>query len=150
MACTDILIDASPEDVFAIFADGNTYSEWVVGTKRIRDVDDTWPAPGALLHHSVGVGPITLDDTTEVIECEAPYRLVLEARVRPTGTARVVLQMTVDGSRTRVQMEEAPVAGPARFLRWWIAAPLIDRRNNRALARLKDMVEQRSSRSTAP
>jgi uncharacterized protein YndB with AHSA1/START domain len=150
MACTDILIDASPEDVFAIFADGSTYSEWVVGAQRIRDVDETWPAPGARLHHSVGVGPITLDDITEVTECEAPYRLVLEAKVRPTGTARVVLQVTIDGSGTRVQMEEAPVGGPARFLPSWIADPLIDRRNDRALARLKDMVEQRSSRSTTP
>src|SRR3954469_12867339 len=100
MACTDILIDASPEDVFAIFADGNTYSEWVVGAQRIRDVDDTWPEPGARLHQSVAGGPIPLDDIPEVTECEAPFRMVLEAKVPRTGTARVVLQVTVDGSGT--------------------------------------------------
>ena len=149
MGCTDILIDASPDDVFAILADGHTYSEWVVGAKRIRAVDHSWPAPGSLLHHSIGAGPFTLDDTTEVIECEAPNRLVLEARVRPTGVARVVLQLIEEGSATRVQMEEAPVGGPARFLPSWIADPVVDRRNDRALARLKDMVEQRSSRSTS-
>ena len=39
MAVNDITIDAPPEKVFALLADGRQYAEWVVGAKRIRDVD---------------------------------------------------------------------------------------------------------------
>jgi hypothetical protein len=52
----------------------------VVGTSRMRDVDPGWPAPGTKLHHSFGMWPLLIDDTTEAIEIEPGERLVLEAR----------------------------------------------------------------------
>ena len=43
-------IDATPEQVFSVLADGWLYPSWVVGASRIRAVDDSWPSPGAELH----------------------------------------------------------------------------------------------------
>ncbi len=50
--------------------DGWIYPVWVVGASRMRDVEDGWPAPGTKLHHSFGIWPLVIDDTTEVLELE--------------------------------------------------------------------------------
>src|SRR5689334_10614757 len=72
VAENDIVIDASREQVFAVLADGPRYHEWVMGAADVRAADVEWPAPGARIHHSTGVGPLTIDDSTEVVECEPP------------------------------------------------------------------------------
>ena len=51
MAIVEKVIDAPPEQVWAVLADGWTYSDWVVGTVHVRDVDDDWPRVGSELHH---------------------------------------------------------------------------------------------------
>ena len=78
-------VDATPEQVWEILADGWLYPLWVVGASRMRDVDDNWPEVGAQLHHSVGTWPVLLDDTTEVTECRPMRGLKLRARAWPTG-----------------------------------------------------------------
>ncbi len=72
MARTTIHVIAAPERVFAVLEDPSTYDEWVVGCKEIRGVDGVWPEPGATFHHSVGIGPITVHDSTSVVEAAAP------------------------------------------------------------------------------
>ena len=51
------------------------------------------PAPGSRFHHTIGVGPLKLDDHTEVIAADRPRRFELRAKGRPAGTARVTLEM---------------------------------------------------------
>src|SRR5205823_1407725 len=64
MSVTRRQVAASPEQVFAVLADGWLYASWVVGAARIRDVDDGWPSPGTKIHHSIGAWPVFLHDTS--------------------------------------------------------------------------------------
>ena len=66
MSTTSRTIAATPEQVWSVLADGWLYPLFVVGAARMRDVDETWPAVGARLHHSIGAWPLMIDDTTEV------------------------------------------------------------------------------------
>jgi uncharacterized protein YndB with AHSA1/START domain len=140
-----ILVSAPPEAVFAMLGDAYRYAEWVVGAQEIRGVAGDWPSPGSRFFHSVGAGPFTLDDHTEVIEADPPRRLVLEARVRPLLTASVTLTVTQKGEGSEVVMEEHPT-GPSPMR---VIGPLLDpftfKRNMTALKRLKDLVEHPSS-----
>ena len=94
--------NSSPEQVFAVLQDGWTNPGWVVGATRMREVDEGWPAPGTKLHHSFGVWPLVIDDSTEVLEIEPGQRLVLEARGWPVGTARVEITVKADGDGSLV------------------------------------------------
>ena len=98
-------LNCSPEQVFAVLRDGWTYPVWVVGASRMRSVDEGWPAPGTKLHHSFGVWPLLLNDTTEVLELDPGHRLVLEAGGWPIGNARVeiTVEAAADGSWSRWQ-----------------------------------------------
>jgi len=137
-------IDAAPDDVFAILADPWTYPRWVVGARRIREVEGDWPAPGAAFHHVVGVFPLRPRDNTEVIEVDPDRRLVLEARARPTGRAHVTFDLSPAGDgHTRVVMAEVPASGPVRFVPPALLAPLIRARNRETLERLEDVVHGR-------
>ena len=76
-------VAAPAEAVWDVLADGWLYASWVVGASRVRDVDETWPSPGARLHHSVGAWPALLSDSTEVELAEPTRRLVLTAHGGP-------------------------------------------------------------------
>lgn len=141
MAVNHLYVDAQPAEVFSYLADGQRYAEWVVGAKRIRAVESGWPAPGTRIHHTVGGGPFTLDDHTEVLEVEPDRRLVLDARARPFGRARVELTIEPTASGTRIVMREQAVSlpGVARA----VLEPMLHVRNGRALRRLHDGVRRR-------
>jgi uncharacterized protein YndB with AHSA1/START domain len=142
MARTTTRIAATPDRVFAVLADAWTYERWVVGCEEIRDVDDGWPAPGATFHHSVGLGPVTVRDTTTVIEADPPRRLVLRARARPTGVACVELDLAALDGGTEVVMLERPVSGPPALLHNPLQDRLIHHRNEESLRRLKQLAER--------
>jgi hypothetical protein len=57
------------------------------------------------LQHSIGIGPLTIDDHTESLEARAPRLLRLRARVRPL-TAQVTLELTAQNGGTLVRMTE--------------------------------------------
>ena len=97
-----------PETVWSVLADPPAYGYWVVGSKHIRDADDAFPAVGTKLHHTIGVGPLTLDDHTEVLEAEPPRRLKLRAKGRPLGTASVELELEPRDGGTEVTIVEDP------------------------------------------
>ena len=61
-----------PEAVWEALADPSGYEYWVVGSKVIRDAEPGFPAPGTKFHHTIGFGPFTLNDHTEVLEAERP------------------------------------------------------------------------------
>ncbi len=143
MATTSIVVDASPEAVWAVLADPRSYEDWVVGSKEIRRWDPEWPAVGASFHHTFLVGPLPIKDRTTVLESEPPRRLVLRARARPTGIAHVALSLAPEGDGTRVEMGEWPVAGPPAAFANPLQDLLINRRNDAALRRLKRLAEAR-------
>lgn len=82
MAINTRRFKATPEQVWGVLADGWLYPLWVVGASRMREVDDTWPAVGSKLHHSVGTWPALLDDTTEVVESTPASRRTRSAAPR--------------------------------------------------------------------
>ena len=132
--------------MWRVFTDGWLYPLWVVGATRMRDVDEHWPAVGSQLHHSVGVWPFTLDDTTEVLAEKPRSMLRLRARAWPGGEADVELLMSrramAPGSpsaRTRSKGPGLLVPSPFRHLQLaW--------RNTEALRRLTYLVERREVR----
>ena len=111
-------IAASPQEVFAVLADAHTYEHWVVGCDDIRAVEGDWPAVGAKFFHTVGVGPIKTKDNTAVVEVETDRELVLEARARPAGVAKVifVLKSVDGGASTEIEIDEYPIRGVAKVI----------------------------------
>ena len=145
MATNTTHVDTPPERVWAVLADPESYGHWVVGSKHIRDADPTWPEPGTRFHHTVGFGPLELDDNTEVLESRAPERLVLRARARPSGTANVILELAPgpSGNGTMIVMDEYPVSGLAKIVHNPLQDKLIHHRNVESLRRLKYLAETR-------
>jgi len=142
VATNSILVDAPPEAIWAVLSDPPQYGEWVVGSKDIRRWDPEWPEPGATFHHTFLIGPIPVRDTTSVLEADAPRRLKLRARARPTGIAHIVLELEPEGDGTRVHMSESPVEGPPAKLDNPLQDYLIKRRNDETLRRLKRLAER--------
>jgi uncharacterized protein YndB with AHSA1/START domain len=101
-------IPAAPEAVWRVLADPSSYGHWVVGSKRIRDADPAWPEPGSRFHHTVGVGPLSLDDHTESLASDPPRRLVLRAKARPLGLAKVEIELEPQDGGTCVTLRENP------------------------------------------
>ncbi|WP_120493700.1 SRPBCC family protein [Microbacterium phyllosphaerae] len=134
-----------PTDVFQVLANGWLYPAWVVGASRMRDVDETWPQAGAELHHSVGVWPALLDDTTVVEEWSPPNRMVMRARGWPIGEARVTLRVRSYDGGTMVRIDEEPVSGPAALLPSILTAPILRVRNAETLHRLAYLAEGHAS-----
>ncbi len=143
MAVNRRLMAATPEQVWEVLSDGWLYPLWVVGASRMRDVDASWPAPGAELHHSVGTWPLLIDDTTEVIEADPGRLLGLHARAWPSGTAAVTIRLQASGAGTEVTIEEDAVAGPARLMPRPARTPMLKWRNVETLRRLGFLVERR-------
>jgi uncharacterized protein YndB with AHSA1/START domain len=139
--------NCSPEEVWDILRDGWLYPLWVVGASRIRGVDDGWPAEGRKLHHSFGVWPLVIDDTTEVIEIQPDQRIVLEARGWPVGTARVEIRVESDGNGSLVSIAEDVSSGPAQLVPQPIRVAAMDVRNKETLRRLAYLAEGRADRS---
>ncbi|MEU4222095.1 SRPBCC family protein [Actinoplanes sp. NPDC026623] len=77
MAKVTRTITAAAEQVYGILADGWTYSDWVVGTAHIRDVEASWPQPDSRLHHKVGPWPFSIKDTSTVIALDPGRGLAL-------------------------------------------------------------------------
>ena len=101
-------MSVSPQAVWDALADGRAYGDWVVGSKRIRAADEAWPAPGSRFHHTVGVGPLSVDDHTESLEADPQRLLRMRAKARPFGTAQVTLELAPSDGGTFVRMTENP------------------------------------------
>ncbi|HEX5595985.1 MAG TPA: SRPBCC family protein [Micromonosporaceae bacterium] len=146
MAVVEQVIAAPPQRVFDILADGWSYSDWVVGTVHIRDVDDTWPQPGANLYHQAGPWPLSLQDKSTVLVCEQPHRLVLRAGVWPLGEATVSFTLRpVGAAGTHVTVMEDFTAGPLHWAHTRLNDLLLRQRNREALRRLADIATRKSN-----
>ena len=144
MSTTSRPIAATSEQVWSVLADGWLYPLFVVGAARMRDVDDTWPAVGSRLHHSVGVWPLLVNDSTEVLEVEEGRRILLLARGWPAGQAHVEISLEPDGQSTVVTIVEQATAGPGALIPKPIQDPQLHVRNVETLRRLAFVVEGRT------
>jgi hypothetical protein len=106
----------SPEDVFAVLSNGWLYPTWVVGASRMRDVEKSWPEVSSSIHHSFGVWPLLIDDTTSVLEWDPPTHALLKARGWPAGAAHVAVDVAPVERGCMVTMTEDAVEGPGRRL----------------------------------
>jgi len=141
MATNVRFIHASAEAVFDVLADGWLYPTWVVGASRMRDVEEAWPAEGAKLHHSFGVWPLLIDDSTVSLEWDPPRRAVMQARGWPIGEARVVLEVKPRGDGCVVRITEDAVEGPGALVPRFLRTPGIRTRNAETLHRLAYLAE---------
>jgi uncharacterized protein YndB with AHSA1/START domain len=142
VATNEIVVDAPRERVWEVLARPDTYVEWVVGAQRIRAADAAWPQPGTRLHHSTGAGPVSIDDSTEVVAADPPSRLELLAHLSVLGSFRVELRLEeIAAGQTHVTMIEDPVEGISRAA--GPAGAAFGRlRNKLSLGRLKELAER--------
>ncbi len=135
------LMHCAPEDVFGVLNDGWLFPAWVVGASRMRDVSPAWPQKGSRLHHSFGVWPFVIDDSTSVLEFDPPHRIVLQARGWPIGEAHITIDVKPRGDDCVVRLQEVAAEGPGSF----IPQPLLDLplhvRNAETLRRLAHLAE---------
>jgi uncharacterized protein YndB with AHSA1/START domain len=140
-------IQAPPDQVFAVLADGWTYSDWVVGTVHIRDVDAGWPKPGTQLHHKAGPWPMSLHDSSTVLSCDENRSLIVRAGLWPMGEATIGFTLEPVGSdATRVTMTEEFDAGPLRWVHNKLNDLVLHRRNVESLRRLSDIATRQKDR----
>ena len=130
-----------PGAVFAVLVDGWRYADWVVGAKRVRAVDDAWPAPGSQFHHEVGAGPLTLKDSSKLLAQDPPRQVVLEVRAWPAGKARVTITVSPREGGSEVLLEEVPTDGLAKSVDSWPLRRLTMLRNVESLKRLRRIVD---------
>lgn len=128
-------IPASPDAVFAVLSDPETYPEWLTGAQHIRHVDAAFPREGARFDHEVGpTEDATVADDSRSLICDPPHRLQLEVHVGPI-TGIVDFTLTPTGEGTEVTFRESAVG------RLGLAMPLlrgpIHLRNKASLDRLK-------------
>lgn len=141
-------VAAGAGDVWSVLADGWSYATWVVGTASVRAVDEGWPAAGRLIHHSVGIWPLLLHDTTSALESREPSQLVLEARGWPLGKAHVTIEVHPTGPRScLVSIREDAVAGPGALVPKPVRQAVIVPRNREALRRLAQLAEGKARQS---
>lgn len=144
MARNEITVGVAADEMFALLLDPYAYPKWVVGTRRIRDVDRDWPSPGARFHHSVGLGPLGTRDSTTILTCRPPSQLDLEVRFRPLGVAGVSLRISEAGAgRCTIVLGEEPMAGPVEGLRGRAWDAVVHGRNALSLWRLRRLAESR-------
>ncbi|MFC7726567.1 SRPBCC family protein [Nocardioides sp. GCM10028917] len=144
MSTTTRSVSATPEQVWKVLSDGWLYPLFVVGASRMRDVDESWPAVGARLHHSVGTWPLLIDDTTEVVEVDEGKRILLLARGWPAGQAHVDISLEPQGDATVVTITEDATAGPGLLVPKPLRDAQLHWRNIETLRRLAFVVEGRT------
>ena len=132
-------VTATPEAVWGVISDPETYPDWLVGAQQMRSVDADFPAPGSELHHSVGpTEGLTVDDTSTATEADRPNRLDLRVHVGPfQADVELLVQPIPGGSEIRVREKPAGFASVLTPL----VRPLLHARNVESLRRLAGLLE---------
>lgn len=137
----NVLVKRSPEQVWDFLSKGDRYAEWVIGTQRIRGVDDNWPDIGSNVHFSFGVGPWSIDDRTTVRNAEPPSVLELEVHAGRIGTARLLFEIRRWGDHAVVVLDEHPLSGPGAHFHNMLIDLGLRFRNRRMLDKLAKLIE---------
>lgn len=143
MSTNERTIDATPEEVWEVLADGWLYPLWVVGATRMREVEPSWPEAGSRIFHSVGAWPLVIDDSTSVVESVPAQHLTLRARAWPAGEATVVIDLEPADGRTLARIQEDVASGPGRLVPPPVRHLQLGWRNTETLRRLALVVEGR-------
>ena len=130
------MMKCTPAAVFEVISNGWLYPSWVVGASRMRNVDRAWPSPQARIHHSFGVWPALIDDTTSILEWDPPRHVKLKARGWPVGSAHVVIDIEPAEGGCRVTITEDAVEGPGMLVPKPARTAAILVRNKETLQRL--------------
>jgi uncharacterized protein YndB with AHSA1/START domain len=143
-------VNAPPDAVWSVLADGWMYATWVVGASRVRKVEPDWPTPGSRLHHSFGIWPALINDHTEVLAADPGRELVLKARGWPAGEASVRIRITPGGTpdSSTVSIVEDATSGPGKLIPRAARQLLIAPRNTEAIRRLAFIAEGRRKHHT--
>ena len=149
MSVDRAVVPAPPGTVFTVLSDPRTYDEFVVGTRRIRRFDPTWPAVGAAFDHTLGVGPLVVRDQTSVVEVEQDRRLVLRACMGPLAVNRVTLTLRPTPGGTEVGIEERAVERPLSKVWNPVLDALMSMRNRLLLRRLGRVAARRLGQQSA-
>jgi uncharacterized protein YndB with AHSA1/START domain len=142
MALNSIRTRAEPDAVFDVLDDACAYPRWVVGARRVRAVDPSWPAVGSRFHHALGSSAGELHDSSLVLEHDRPRRLVLEVRFRPAGVARVEIDVVPEVDGATIAIRETPISGPLAKLPRPVVSALLKFRNALSLHRLRREAER--------
>ena len=143
MAFNSRSMAAPARDVFSVLADPYTYPKWLLGASSIRDVDDAWPAVGSCFHHTVGVGPFKIPDSTKIEAIETDKLLKLRVRARPFILATATFSLFDSGPSCVVMLEEEPNLRMLAKLVRPLFDPLTHVRNHESLRRLAELIEGR-------
>ncbi|MCU1361422.1 MAG: hypothetical protein JWN99_2711 [Ilumatobacteraceae bacterium] len=130
---------SAPQQVYDAIVDAERYPRWLVGAKVVRVVDASWPNPGAEFRHTVGAGPLEVDDRTTVRDVQPGRGLDLIVRARPFIEAEVRFRIAPDGTGSVLSMNERPL-GIFR-LATPLLAPFVKARNARSLERLAALID---------
>jgi hypothetical protein len=133
---------ATPDQVWAVLADGWSYAGWVVGASRIRSVEAGWPSAGTRIHHSAGSWPLLLNDESTAVESEPGRRLVLQAEGWPFGEATVDISLEPRGTGCRIIMREDVTKGLGRVIPKPVRQLALKPRNRESLRRLALLAER--------
>lgn len=144
MARSEIVVAAPPEAVWAVLADPGAYGEWVVGPRQVTLADAGWPEVGSTLEYEVGIDPVSVRDTTRVVEAEPPRLLVLLAQARQLGAMTIRVELEPSGDGTHVVLDEQPTEGLLDTLHNPLSDAALKARNDLALGRLRRLAEDRA------
>ena len=109
MAITQQAFPLSASTLFDTLVNPDTYPQWLVGTRHIREVSADWPQPASYLKHTVGFGPIAIPDRTTVRAIDRATMLELLVRARPVIEAVVRFEVLPTVSGCTLTMRETPV-----------------------------------------
>jgi uncharacterized protein YndB with AHSA1/START domain len=141
MARTRIHIDSPPDEVFETISDPTSYERWLVGCKEVRAIESEWPRPQSRFHHKVGFGPLSVKDSTKVLDVDPGNSLVLEARARPAGIAHVEFRVEAQGVGTKITLCEKAGGRMTQLIWNRVVDRLVRLRNERSLKQLRALME---------
>lgn len=146
VAVLNVLIERSPEQVWAVLADGDSYAKWVAGTQEVHHVDERWPQVGAVIRFTAGLGPLTVEDITTVRRLDPGRELELEAHAGWLGSARISIDVRSWGEHALVIIDEHPLSGPGARWHNALAEVMLRFRNRRMVRALASVVEEHHPR----
>jgi hypothetical protein len=142
MSTTKKTTDIKPDAIWKVIANAQSYKDWVVGAKEVRDVTGNWPEVGSEIHHTVGVDDVGNKDVTVVLEAEENRHIKLKAHFRPLGVAEVTIDLIETATGTEIVMEEVMVDGAASHIPQVVNDVGLHPRNVKTLDLLAELAHQ--------
>ena len=134
-------MEQSPDAVFAVASDPWRFADWVVGAKKIRNVDanvagDRQPVPPPVRRRPPQHRRLHRPGAARPAQAHRPAGPRPPGRRRPRAT----IDLVPAAGGTEVHIEEHPVSGVAERIDNPLLTALIVARNRRSLRRLEKLV----------